>query len=175
MRIIKEIIKENQRLWKIYHLQQDCWIKEITIHYITKENLENIIRNSNIQYAILEVGSPYIDWLYSINHDIHIIIDPRSWYQIERLSWSNEQKWQEEVAISLEKQRKEEIKEIHIFLKEFYRVETLKVAYELYDRWQSVRLICHPIGNQIIDYFQIYEEEVFNYFRYLESIPVLDE
>ena len=111
MRIIKEIIKENQRLWKIYHLQQECWIKEITIHYITKENLENIIRNSNIQYAILEVGSPYIDWLYSINHDIHIIIDPRSWYQIERLGWSNEQKWQEEVAVSLEKQRKEEIKE----------------------------------------------------------------
>lgn len=166
MRLIKEEWQEKSWVWHIYCDEQNHWIKEMTLYDMTSIYLSRLMGVLKIELGVIDITSQNIEKLYHIKPHIHIIVDPYSLMRWIETMEERIEDWQEEVAITLESQIKEEKEEISAFLEGFYKASSLKEAYEIYELWQCNRSLCYPLGNKIIDIFQAYEEEIFNYFRY---------
>lgn len=165
MRLIKEEYEEQQSIWEIYVYQQKHWIKEITIYNWSRNDICQLIGAMKIEYMMIDITSRNIEWLYNRGFPIQMIINPCSWQQMAKVLQEGKEQWQEEVAITLENQIREEKEGISLFFRRFYRAASCEMAYEIYEQWQSNRLLCYDLGNKIIDLFQTYEDEVFNYFK----------
>ena len=168
MRLIKEEKQGKRNKWTIYSYQDKHWMREMQIYHLEDIYLEKIMREMEIECIIVEIASQSIAWLERMEWQKQMIINPYSWKRLASTWYCCPHEWQDEVAITLESQLKEEIEDIDSFLTHFYNVASLQEAYEIYDKWQGERLLCHQLGNKVIDFFQSYEEEVFNYFRYLD-------
>ena len=134
--------------------------------------------NDAAQLAIVEFDPHLIEALYLINPKIHIIIAPYSVYQMvissKRIESKMKGKWQEEVAVtSVDGRECIEQKEITDFLDWFYQATASSEAYKRYMIWQVHRPLNHTIGDKVIDLFETYEEEIFNYFKYLSILKKL--
>ncbi len=175
MRLIKEEWIGKQSVWNIYGYRQKSWHKEMCIYEMDNIDLENIIGSMGIQYAILGIDASVIERFYYVESSVHIIIDLWNCKSIERRLEEKRHRWQEEVAITLESVMKEEKEEVYTFLTCFYKSGSLKEAYSVYNKWQSERLLCYSLGNRLIDFFQTYEEEIFNYFRYVPIIQNINQ
>ncbi|MBE6021713.1 MAG: hypothetical protein E7231_00610 [Cellulosilyticum sp.] len=124
------------------------------------------------QFVIVALNDNLIDSLYSTRPEVCIVIAPYSIYRVIA-SWNRNIKgnsqWQEEIAItSFEQIHDERQKENLNFLKTFYQSASIEMAYKVYTVWQVNRSLNNKLGNKIIDLFQTYEREIFNYFRYIE-------
>ena len=164
MWFMKEEQQNQHWVWMLYNDEQTYWTRKMTVYDLTYTRLDDVMRFNEIKWGIVEAMSPNIELLYWRIPDIHIMINPYSLMQYIKGLQEVPTTLEQEVAITLENQIKEETEDIQSFLTCFYKASGLEEAYGIYEEWQGCRLLHHPIGNKLIDFFQAYEEEIFNYF-----------
>ena len=134
--------------------------------------------NDAAQLAIVEFDPHLIETLYWIHPKIHIIIVPYSIYQVvissRQMESAIHDKWQEEIAATKCDRRGDiEQKETLDFLDWFYQAKASSEAYQRYIIWQAHRPLNDTMGDKVIDLFETYQEEVFNYFKYRSMLKKL--
>ena len=164
-----QMIYYQDLAWHIYEYQLNRWQLKTNFR-TTQETLfiQYIQRHEEqIKWLLIGLETELIEQIYEVAPQMKIILWPDSLFSLVTF---NHQLWgakgEEEVASTLEMKVQQEQDEVDYFLMRFYHTSSRYQAYKVYEKWQYERNLSSGIGNKIADIFQIYEEEIFNYFRY---------
>ncbi|MEE1072011.1 MAG: hypothetical protein U0L26_06395 [Cellulosilyticum sp.] len=173
MKLIKEERSQVGWQWKLYDYSLGKCECKITFQHLDASYIQTLLKDYEIELAILDFEMNNIDFLYETIPRIQIVINPYSIYQVVEHSFDVVSSWQEEVAITIEKSIRREKEEVDHFLKWFYQASSTEEAYKRYEKWQQEHLMNDILGNKLIDLLQLYEEEVFNYFKYSSILALI--
>lgn len=163
--ILIEVGKEG---WIVNEYRCGKWQRsDVPLAGNTSQIIGDLRAKSQLIFTWIE-GMPWqIDAIYERLYPVHIIICPQSLFQLIDHSYLYEmEKGQEEAAVTLEHRMRQEYVEVQLFLKGFYQKSNRVKAYYYYENWQLIRSLNNVLGNRLVDIISIYEEEVFNFFRY---------
>lgn len=168
MKLIKWCLENQKEQWLLYthdgiHWQQVSKLSVSRRAYFFK--MLNSLRES-VDFALIGLYLPYRNGIYAVMPHTQIIIQPEELYQF--ISHFQEIPIQvlDEIAISMDRQLKEDQQEVDDFLSTFYHAQSVDEARAIYERWQVERSLWNELGNKLLLMMHVYEEEILNYFKY---------
>ena len=168
MKLIKWCLENHKEQWMMYtykgiHWQQEGKFKITKRAYFFKAL--NCLQEP-IDFALIGLYLPYRNGIYAAMPYVQIIIQPEELYQFVRHFQQVPTQATDEVAISMDKQLKEDYQEVDDFLKVFYHARSTEEARAIYERWQMERSLWNELGNKLLLMIHFFEEEILNYFKY---------
>lgn len=160
--ILKEIMLISNSVWQIFMGKQE------------KCQLVGEVQNTQLRKLLLKEK---IDWIWIsastyFNHEVqfymkpeHVVILPKSLVEYILRQPVRLDMYQDEIAMTIEGQASGERKEVMIFLKDFYLSHSMEIAYTRFETWQCNCSLHNRFANEVVELFQIYEEEIFNFFK----------
>ena len=168
MKLLTEDTLNNSLCYRVYEVNEHKKYMRFTfsIRCLLLKYLE--AKKIQLDIAWIRLDPTWMGYLYHQNPNIVIIINPIGFYELVVQFNPNVsgQHREDEIAATLEEKSQEDKKEVTTFLTEFYQAYSVNEAYTRFVEWQCKRSLKNVLGNKIVDLFQLYEEEVFNYFRY---------
>lgn len=175
------VIENKGAAWQLSQYKQGKWHKISMLERIKEPPwlMDWEVDEKEDKVAIMELHMQKIERMYERIPHIHVLIAPKSIFDMAMRSYQLQDiTWQSEIASTLDERERREQLGVVQFLMCFYASSSLKNAYRCYEIWQYTRCLKDEVGNKLVDLFEIYEEEVFNYFKYkacLETYPWLKE
>ncbi len=168
MKLIKWCLENQKEKWMLYTHDGIHWqpISKLTVARRTCFYKALMSLHESIDFALIGLYLPYRNGLYAAIPHVQIIIQPEEIYQFVRHFQQMPTQILDEVAISMDRQLKEDQQEVDDFLTSFYHAQSADEAREIYERWQIERSLWNELGNKLMLMMHVYEEEVLNYFKY---------
>lgn len=172
MKLLKWCLQGDKEQWHMYAYEESHWNLELNLSVEQPSHFCHFLRwvQSPIEFAIVGLYLPYLQGLYTFMPYIHIVIEPEMLYRFAMHFFEIPTQVLDEIAVGLDNQVREEKKEIQDFLKCFYASCSVEEARSCYEAWQLERSLWNEAGNQLLLIMNLYENEIFNYFKYKSSL-----
>ena len=168
MKLIKWCLENQKEQWMLYTHNGMHW-KQVSKLSVARRTYFYKALNSlreSIDFALIGLYLPYRNGIYAAMPHTQIIIQPEELYQFVSHFQQIPIEVLDEVAISIDRQLKEDQQEVDSFLTTFYHAQSIDEARAIYERWQMERSLWNELGNKLLLMMHVYEEEILNYFKY---------
>ena len=175
MKLIKWCSDDQKEQWMIYTHNGIYWQPVSKLSIARRSYFFKVLNSLRepIDFALIGLYLPYRNGIYAAMPHTQIIIQPEELYQFIRHFQQLPIQVLDEVAISLDRQLKEDQQEVNDFLTTFYEAQSTDEAREIYERWQMERSLWNELGNKLLLMMHVYEEEILNYFKYRSILKEL--
>ncbi len=166
MKLLKECLESGKKQWQVYAYKEPHWKIELSIEQ--PREVDYFVRwfQLPIEFALIGLYLPDLQGLYTFMPSIQIVINPQVVYKFAMHFFDIPTLALDEVAVSLDESIREEKKDIKDFLKQFYASSSMEEARHCYEAWQLERSLWSEAGNRLLVIMNLYEHEIFNYFKY---------
>lgn len=175
MQLIKLSLKDKQEQWMIYTYEDDHW--ELQNHLLVSRRiyLYEILKHlhSSLDFAAIGLYLPYHQALYTAMPQIQIVILPEELWRFAVHASEISLQSLDEVAAGLDGGVKQAKNEMQYFIKRFYQSHSLKEAQAIYEGWQCERCLYDKASEKLLLMMNLYQDEIFNYFRYQKILDNL--
>ena len=162
MRMLKEITFVSESIWQIFVSQKGKWQ---LLDEIQTSQLIEIVQKEKFDWIFMSANTYF-------NHEVRfylnpkcVVISPKSLVEYILQASSRISAYQDEIAMTIEKGALEERKEVMFFLKEFYSSCSMEIAYAKFEAWQCNGSLQNRFANDLVELFELYKEEIFNFFK----------
>lgn len=162
MKMLKEIPLISESRWQVFESQNGKWA---FLEEIQNRQLIKVVQKEKFEWIWISAKTYLRDeQSFYLNPDC-VVISPKSLveYILEPLGRLSSN--QDEIAMTIEKRTLEERKEVMIFLKAFYLSPSKESAYTKFEAWQYQSSLRNRFVNELIELFELYEKEIFNFFK----------
>lgn len=161
---MKEVKGCKGTLWQIFEISMGkCYL----LTQIQRTKIKEVIQKEKIELIGI-CATTYGTGAYDLYMNPKgVIILPDSVYDwiLQKPDVTNE--WcHEETAVTIEENVRRERMEVIHFLDWFYKADSMMEAYKRYELWQYRRPISQELGNHLVEFVQLHEREVFNFFKF---------
>lgn len=166
MKLLRGYLQNGKKQWQIYAYNEPHWEIELSIEQPNQTYYFFRWFQLPIEFALIGLYLPDLQGLYTFMPSIQIVIDPQVIYKFAMHFFDMPTLALDEVAVSLDASIKEEKKDIQDFLKQFYASSSVEEARQCYETWQLERSLWNEVGNKLLVIMNVYENEIFNYFKH---------
>ena len=177
MKLIKWSLNNQKEQWFLYRYDGKEWQQISQLIIENRIYFFDILKSlyEPIDFAFIGLYLPYRNAICTAMPRTQIIIQPQAVCGFIKHFYQMPIQVLDEVAVSMDRQLKEDQQEVELFLTTFYEAQSLDEAKAIYDKWQIERSLWNELGNKLQLMMSIYEEEILNYFKYAYILPYFIE